>query len=404
MGSHCFYTREAAEKKKKLYHLQYTQLAYPQPSPRLGGGFARISSCLPKTKHGCKEKASGEIPKILKPRSINMNRRAAKFQEKQRDGNGPKTQAARFDTRPRATKLGNDFIPFHNEYTFSPTKVVDLFLENFKFILASEGLADMIQLVKGELFNRDYLSAFDNDDKRFAYAARWTPSRALAYSSLFASLEPIAKIFQDPDRKNRVLCVGGGAASELVGMSSLFCSLKQPNGGSASELVMDVIDIADWSTIVTNITSFIQKNWLYDSSKLSSNFIHGDILMKTPSELELSQLDLITLLFTTNELFCEKKTETIKFLQAMSAHCRKGALLLITESAGSYSHITIGLKKFPVQFLIDTILVGKPGSDTGAWELVEQSESCWYRMDERAINYPVKLENMRFFYRLYQKK
>lgn len=333
-----------------------------------------------------------------------MNRRATKFQEKQRNGDGPKRQSARLETRPQATKLGNDLIPFHNDYTLSPKKVIDLFLENFKFILASDGLADMIQLVKGELFNRDYLSAFDSDDKRFAYVARWTPSRALAYSSLFASLKPIANLFQDPERKNRVLCVGGGAASELVGMASLFCSLKQPNGGSPSELVMDVIDIADWSTIVSNISGFIQQNWLYDATKFTSNFIHGDVLTKSPSELELSKLDLITLLFTTNELFCEKKTETIKFLQTLCAHCHKGALLLITESAGSYSHITIGLKKFPVQFLIDTILVGKPGSDTGAWELVEQSESCWYRIDERNINYPVKLENMRFFYRLYKKK
>lgn len=333
-----------------------------------------------------------------------MNRRAAKYQDKQREGGATKTSFVRHDSRPRVTKLGNDFIPFHNELTLSPSKVIDLFLDNFKFILASEGLADMIQVVKGELFNRDYLSAFNNDDKRFAYVARWTPSRALAYASLFASLKPIANIFEDPERKNRVLCVGGGAASELVGMASLFCSLKQPNGGSASELVMDVIDIADWSTIVSNISGYVQQNWLYDASKFSANFIHGNVLAKTPSELELSQLDLITLLFTTNELFCEQKTETIKFLQALSAHCRKGALLLITESAGSYSHITIGLKKFPVQFLIDTILLGKPGSDTSAWELVEQSESCWYRVDERAINYPVKIENMRFFYRLYQKK
>lgn len=333
-----------------------------------------------------------------------MNRRAVNYQNKQRLEGEIKSQSARLNTRPRVTKLGNDFVPFHNELALTPSKVIDLFLENFKFILASEGLTDMIQLVKGELFNRDYLSAFNSDDKRLAYVARWSPSRALAYSSLFSSLEPIAEIFSDPERKNRVLCVGGGASSELVGMASLFCSLKQPNGGSPSELTMEVIDIADWSAIVSNLTGYIQNNWLYDASKFTTNFIHGDVLAKSPSELQLPKLDLITLLFTTNELFCEHKTETIRFLQALSANCHKDALLLITESAGSYSHITVGLKKFPVQFLIDTILVGKPGSDSGAWEIVDQSESCWYRIEERAINYPVKLENMRFFYRLYKKK
>lgn len=331
-----------------------------------------------------------------------MSRRIAKYQS---DKVKPETSfSSPKPSLSKLSRLGNDIIPFHHVRTYTPSKVIDLFLENFKYILASEDLPDMIQLVKGELFKRDYLSAFNNDDKRFAYVARWSPSRALAYSSLFASLESVAKMFEDPERKNRVLCVGGGASSELVGMASLFCAMKQNNAETPSSLQMDIIDIADWSTIVHNISSFIQKQWLYDASKFSAKFIHGDVLSESSASLQLSQLDLITLLFTTNELFCEKKTETIKFLQSLSAHCRQGTLLLITESAGSYSHITVGLKKFPVQFLIDTILLGKPGDDNGAWQIIDQSESCWYRINDKDINYPVKLENMRFFYRLYQKR
>lgn len=76
----------------------------------------------------------------------------------------------------------------------------------------------------------------------------------------------------------------------------------------------------------------------------------------------------------------------------------------MAESAGSYSHITVGSKKFPVQFLIDTILAGKPTSGDGAWEIIEQEESCWYRINANEVDYPIKLENMRFFYRLYRKK
>lgn len=331
-----------------------------------------------------------------------MSRRAAKYQARK------ETAEPSGEREPRNLAIWktatNDVIPFHASHSLSPTKVIDLFLENFKYILASENLQDMIQQVKGELFKRDYLSAFNSDDKRYAYVARWTPARALAYSSLFASLEPIRKLFEDPDRKSHVLCVGGGAASELVGLSSVFCSLKQPCGDSPSNLEIDVIDIADWSKIVGNLAGFMKSHWLYDELKLNANFILGDVLTKSPGDLKLPELDLITLLFTTNELFCEQKTETIKFLHTLSANCRKGALLLITESAGSYSHITVGLKQFPVQFLIDAILVGRPGAENGAWTIVDQSESCWYRINDKEVSYPVKLENMRFFYRLYQRK
>lgn len=317
-------------------------------------------------------------------------------------------RALKYDQRPTrktgALPSANDIIPFHHENTLTPSKVIDLFLEQFKYVLAADDLMEMIQTVKAQLYQRDYLSAFDCDDKRLAYAARWTPARALAYASLFASCPEISELFADPNKQSHVLCVGGGAASELVGLASVFCRLKIPNGDTPSSLHMDVIDIADWSLIVNNVTSYIQNKWLYSPSKLSAQFKLGDVLTQTAEQLQLSQLDLVTLLFTTNELFCEKRTETIKFLHSLSTHCRKGALLLITESAGSYSHITIGLKQFPVQFLIDTILVGKPGAGDGPWEIVNQSESCWYRMNEREVAYPIKLENMRFFYRLYRRK
>lgn len=298
----------------------------------------------------------------------------------------------------------NDTIPFHHENALAPSKVIDLFLDSFKHVLASEELPEMIQVVKGQLFQRNYLAAFDNDDKRFAYAARWTPARALAYSSLFASCEQIISMLEDPEKNRRVLCIGGGAASELVGLASVFAKLKLQNGGSGSSLHVDIVDIADWSTIVRNFTSYVQNKWFYDPKRLTTNFIHADVLKASPDLFKLNETDLVTLLFTTNELFCEQRTETVQFLHSLSTNCKKGSLLLMAESAGSYSHITIGEKKFPVQFLIDTVLVGRPGANNGAWEIVDLSETCWYRIIDSSISYPVKLENMRFFYRLYRKK
>lgn len=335
-----------------------------------------------------------------------MNRRQARYNaKKQNSPLQPKEQSpvSHDSVSSDAAAPSSTQLPFSSEYALESRKVVDLFLENFKYILAADDLQEMIQKVKGDLYNRDYLSAFDSDDKRFAYVARWSPARALAYASLFSSLEPLRQLLADPNKETSALCIGGGAASELVALGSMFACLKQPNGDTPSKLHLNVIDIADWSTIVGSLSSYISQKWFYNPAKFTSEFVLGDVLSQNAESLRLALLDFITLLFTTNELFCEKKTETIKLLQMLSSHCRKGALLLIAESAGSYSHITVGSKRFPVQFLIDTILAGKPGASDGAWEIVDQNESCWYRINTKEVEYPIKLENMRFFYRLYRK-
>ena len=103
-----------------------------------------------------------------------------------------------------------------------PQKIIDLFEVCFKHVLESPDLQEHIQVVKGDLYNRDYLAAFNNDDNRFAYACRWSPARALAYSSVLASLEPIKTLLENPETVRNVLCIGGGASSELVALGSVF--------------------------------------------------------------------------------------------------------------------------------------------------------------------------------------
>lgn len=325
-----------------------------------------------------------------------MSRRIARSQARRAD-NEENEEENEIETQ-------TDVMPFHSKYSLEPNRIIDLFEETFESILDSPDLQQHIQSVKGDLYNRNYTAAFGNDDKRFAYASRWSPARALSYSSLFASLEPVRKMLENPEGKKKVLCVGGGAASELVGLAAVFCRLKEYCSASDSNLEMNIIDIADWSTIVNAITRHIQTKWIYNSSKLQTNFILDDILSADPNTVKYSDMNLITLLFTTNELFHAKRAETVKFLHTLNANCKKDSYLLIAESAGSYSNIKIGTKQFPVQFLVDMILIGKPGENNGGWEIVQQSESCWYRVNPKEINYKMKLENMRFFYRLYKKK
>ena len=224
------------------------------------------------------------------------------------------------------------------------------------------------------------------------------------------------------DKDSNVLCVGGGAGGELVALASIFTLSRDFSSKFATALKINneetikprklniqLVDIANWSSVVEKLTTTIKSKWLYDDLAAESfnvNYVHKDCLQMTePHDLKMYQgLDLITLLFTTNELFTQKKVESIKFLQRLNENCTPGCHLLILESAGSYSHISINNKKFPIQFLIDTILVGnkKDKSSTGPWSLVSESDSIWYRIDSK-LDYSIPLENMRFFYRLYVK-
>lgn len=294
-------------------------------------------------------------------------------------------------------------IPPVSKHTLPANDELRLFQQSFKYLFDSPSLETFIQTVKGDLFNRDYIKAFGDDDRRMAYCVRWTPSRSLAYGSLFASLAEVRTVITSEN--SNILVIGGGACGELVALGSIYTqhqSLKALNE-TPDSINIKLVDIADWTKIVGKIVSEVKKSWTYQSpDAFNVDFTNGDVLSLEPSLLGLSSVDLITTMFTTNELFAEDRAKSLRFFQSLNKECHSGCLLLITESAGSYSHIEVGKKKFPIQFLIDTILLGKD-QKSGDWDLIKQSESCWYRCD-KSFDYPLKLENMRFFFRLYRKK
>ncbi|CUS22746.1 LAQU0S06e05094g1_1 [Lachancea quebecensis] len=310
-------------------------------------------------------------------------------------------------------------LPTHHTASLPPQHIVDLFKVCFDAELykSDQGvLSAAIQGVKADLYNRDYLAAFNSPEKRTAYCIRWSPSRAIAYASLFSQLRPVREIIKcerNGNASSNVMCIGGGAGGELIGLASIFTPSIDFNAKYATtkstsqskELTVKLVDIADWSAVVERLKSSIRDVWLFDhSSDLDVQSLNLNVLKASASDLGVPSLDLITLLFTTNELFMEDKAGSIRFFQMLNNECSSGCYLLIAESAGSYSHITVGAKKFPIQFLIDTLLLGKRGEEAeGPWELVDQNDSIWYRAKDD-MDYPLKVENMRFFYRLYRKK
>lgn len=311
-------------------------------------------------------------------------------------GSGEQKPIDKTDSEP-----GLEMVPIPGQ------KILDLFYRGFQSTHEQGNkLETQVQAVKGALYDRDYERAFGTQENLDAYVVRWSPSRALGYSALMQSLEPIKTLFQtQPDVK--ALTIGGGAGAEVVALGSIALL----NENEPVRIKVTAVDVAEWGGVLDKIVHYIAGNWYkqaasledaltqmsLDEAKFSVKFINHDILSLSPDTYNLETLDLITSMFTTNELFALSKAGTVRFLRSLSA-CKKGTLLLLVESAGSYSQIQVGTKTFPVQFLIDHSLTSE-----GHWKLLEGSDSKWYRVPSN-IYYNLKLENMRFFFRLYERQ
>lgn len=286
-------------------------------------------------------------------------------------------------------------------------EIISLFADGFSSTLESPDLEKTIQHVKGRLFDRDYLAAFGCPEYLFAYFVRWSPARALAYRDLFCKTQPIHDLFEqkEPGSVVSVVSIGGGAGAEIVALASI--ALLESSSVNI-QCRLTAIDIADWSPVVQQAQQYIERIWFpWNERKRAANssslppftvdFVHGDVLdTGSHNQVPWATTDLITCMFTTNELFAENKRGTVQLLQRLNTECKSGALLLIVESAGSYSEIQIGNKKFPVQFLIKHTL-------QSSWDEIVATDSQWYRLPAN-VSYKLSLENTHFFIRLYRHK
>jgi 25S rRNA (uracil2843-N3)-methyltransferase len=70
-----------------------------------------------------------------------------------------------------------------------------------------------------------------------------------------------------------------------------------------------------------------------------------------------------------------------------------GAFLLIVDSAGDFSEIRVGTKTYMVYTLLDYIK---------GFKKILMENARWYRFPP-GLSFPVKLQNQRYFWRLYRK-
>ncbi|KAJ3041250.1 hypothetical protein HDV00_009643 [Rhizophlyctis rosea] len=103
---------------------------------------------------------------------------------------------------------------------------------------------------------------------------------------------------------------------------------------------------------------------------------------------------IITALFLLNELLATSKPAFTRFIATLIQHMTPGTLFLVADSAGSFSEVQVGEGNYMVYHLLDRI---------GALECLVKEDSVWYRFPD-GLTYPCKLNNMRYFLRVYRKR
>ncbi|XP_014559025.1 hypothetical protein COCVIDRAFT_13906 [Bipolaris victoriae FI3] len=332
-----------------------------------------------------------------------------------------------------------------------PIELQQILLNIFRNSFAERLSVDfgpLLQEVKGHLFNRDFAAAFGKEEYLEMYAARWSPSRALGYLDLFWDLrqdlgfgleEPIPD-GSDSAKSRKVVCLGGGAGAEIValgGLQKLLLDkiLEQKEGEDekvvdAGKMEVTAVDIADWNVVVENLAKHLTTAPtlskyasaaakaanvpFLDQDQISITFAQQDVLKVSASEMtsQLADANLVTLLFTLNELYSTSLPLTQKFLLQLTSIMKPGSLLLVVDSPGSYSTVTLNgaEKKYPMQWLLDHTLLDQASSnkhergkeEIASWEKVKEDDSRWFRLDDR-LSYPIELENMRMQMHLYRR-
>jgi len=197
--------------------------------------------------------------------------------------------------------------------------------------------------------------------------------------------------------------------------------LKVKSRKECYQLRVRILDVADWSHVIDTLAEGLSKlpnlalyRTPYQNGNTDSNeepesirvgawetaadepifrihysFIQQDILSATLPALSslVAGANLITVLFTLNELYNHSMSQTTQLLAGLSHICGTGTQLLVVDSAGDYSVATVSGKRYPMSWLLHETMKKD-------WSVLMREEAKWYRHQE--VNYPVKLENMRY--------
>ncbi|KAL2113802.1 hypothetical protein VUR80DRAFT_2194 [Thermomyces stellatus] len=308
-------------------------------------------------------------------------------------------------------------------------RLLDVFARTFAGELSAADRDDILQQIKGDLYNRDFAAAFGREERLATYAARWSPTRALCYASIFNGLEEqLSRVSKGIGEKGvdhqpkgehadrphlKVVSVGGGAA-ELASLATFLGSSQV----SAGEIIL--VDSGPWASVVDRLHHGLTTPPPLPSSAsaaaTASNkpFLAPDAMKTYFHQHDILSLDgdslgrllgpspvVVTLLFTLNELYTSGGIgRTTGFLLNLGERLAPGSLLLVVDSPGSYAEAEVGSasKRYPMRWLLEHTLLT---TAAGTWERLETCDSVWFRLAD-SLRYPMALENMRYQLHLYR--
>ncbi|KAG2228018.1 hypothetical protein INT45_012042 [Circinella minor] len=245
-----------------------------------------------------------------------------------------------------------------------------------------------LQSIKAGFVQRDYEGIFTSEASDLqVYSAAYVPGRALCYFEIFCQ----PQLLQLLARKTTIYAIGSGSGSELVSIAAAMT--RSPVEQQRINLVMQ--DIGEWAQVLETFESTARNSWKLTKDQLTCEYFQGDILdpMKREERAQkIADANLITFMFVMNELFVNKAA-AMELIQALVGNMKKGAHLLVVESAGSFSHLKVGNKTYMVHMLLDAVKDLQP---------IISDDSRWYRYPE-TVRYPIDVQNMRYFIRLYKK-
>lgn len=344
--------------------------------------------------------------------------------------------------------------------------LLNIFRDSFSGVIDSEDFNQLLQDVKGALYDRDFSRAFEKGEYLEVYSARWSPSRSLCYASILLDLQEHFGEILPRDRsaqievkseettdaasttsstlESRVVSIGGGAA-EVVAFGGFLkhrtkIPAKETTSQSADEAMTSLtlsdvkdnielllVDTASWANVVTKLHTAITSpppisKYASASAKeanlalikpedFTAKFLEHDVFALSQSEIGNlfgKKPILVTLFFTLNELYTASISKTTSFLLNITSVLPTGSLLLVVDSPGSYSETKVGTeeKKYPMKFLLDHTLIETQKSrgkeSIPDWVKIHSEDSQWFRLPE-TLRYPIPLENMRYQLHLYRR-
>ncbi|KAI8376077.1 uncharacterized protein BYT42DRAFT_573319 [Radiomyces spectabilis] len=229
---------------------------------------------------------------------------------------------------------------------------------------ARDDWGKVLQGIKASFVQRDYEGIFTDEENLQVYSAAYVPGRALCYFEIF-SRPQLRKLL---GKACRIFAVGSGSGSELVSVAAAMTRVP----AERQQVRLNMQDIGAWSSVLTCFETTIRQEWKLTTEQLECVYEQGDVLSKENESRRnelIAQADLITFMFVMNELFVNK-TAAMQLIQTLIQSMKKGALLLIVESAGSFSHLQIGGKTYMLYTLLDAV------KDL---ECVVAEDSRWYR-------------------------